>query len=275
MKRVILLLFGIMLLVPLIEYGGESITGYVARSSFAEHGWKFFAGKIRYVLLPNQKSLQITLTVKDTYVWKAGWYCRQPCLKPLDWTTFDFDGDVLPNKEEMRWMDGRNGRTVTLIIPREHISNGKNYFAAYTCEGVNKCNGNKWLLLPVEVILLREASDVSVSSVYVDLPERNIGSFFIVIKNDGNVQSPSGVLAYKITDIVTGEVIADSRLVMPAVLAGKTGVTSRITFPLGETTKAGISILLDPDDKLIEMDEKNNGYYVVKEFNPRYPEPPK
>ncbi len=274
MKRVILSLIAILLVVPLIPYGEEVLTGYIARSLFAEHGKKITADKDVYVLPPNQKTLHLTLTAKDNYVWKAGWYCKQPCYKSNDWVTFDFEGSVLTSAEELRWMEGKAGVSSVLNIPRQHLKSGKNYFAAYTCEGVNKCNDNKWLLLPVEVLLVSDASDLSVSSVYVDMPERNTGSFFIVVKNGGNIPSPSGVLSYRVTDIDTGNIMVESRLVMPSILAGKTGVTSRVAFPLGKTIKTMISILLDPDDKIIEIDEKNNGYYVTKEFNPRYPSPP-
>ena len=275
MKKVVLALVVLLLIMPFFYYGQDAFIGYLARANFAKPMSKFFADKEKYLLLPNQDTLHVTLTAKDAYVWKAGWHCKQPCQKPYDWTTFDFPSNVLPNAESLRWLAGKTGATVTLDIPRNHLKNGKNYFAAYTCEGANKCNGNKWLLLPIEVIILTEVPDVLVSSVYVDLPEKNTGSFFVVVKNKGNVASPSGTLSYKVADLATEKTIAEGKLVMPSTLPGKTSVTKRVLFPLGDTIKAGISITLDPADKLIELDENNNNYYLVKELSPRYPEPPK
>ena len=273
--------FGLMLLVLLGQYfwtsfekNGSAI-GSVIRSQYSPAGKKLFADKDKYVLLPNQKSLDITLTARDNYVWKAGWYCKQPCQKRYAWTTFDFGGDILQNKEELRWVNGKEGATAHLVIPREHLKNGKNYVAAYTCEGVNKCNGDKWLLLPLDVLILSHASDPAVSSVYFDFPKKNRGSFFVIVKNNGDIPSPSGTMHYDVQESKTGKKITDGTLVMPSTLSGKTSVSSRVIFSLGEVTNINIHIMLDPEDKLIELDETNNEYSLTKELNPPYPAPPK
>lgn len=265
--------FVLILLVFALQY--LEPTGNLVRSQFAKSGQKISMDKEKYVLLPNDKVLHLTITAKDAYVWKAAFYCKQPCKDSYDWITFDFEGPILPNTEDMRWMDGHAGRSAMLTIPREYLRQGKNYFAVYTCEGVNKCNGDKWLLFPVEVYLVPEASDVSVSSVYVDLPEKNTASFFMIIKNTGTIASPSGILRYKVTDLDTAKTMSESTLVMPSILPKKTGVTTRVTFPLKETIRVGVYVVLDPANKIIELDETNNEYYIVREFNPQYPAPPR
>ncbi|MBI4440840.1 hypothetical protein HY639_01615 [Candidatus Woesearchaeota archaeon] len=273
MKKLVILLSLLLLVVSLLPWE-TTLTGFLIKADYARNVKKFTSDKDKYVLLPNQKVLPITLTAKDTYIWKAGWYCKQPCKQPYDWTTFDFEGPVLPTVEQLRWIDGTDGRVATLAIPRSHLKHGKNYFAAYTCEGVGKCNGEKWLLLPVDVLILSEVSDVSVSSVYVDFPEKNTGSFFVVLKNTGPGASPSGIMTYKVTS-TTGVSLAEGTMVMPTVLSKKTSVTSRVRFQLGEANSVHISLTLDPNDKIIELDETNNRYEMDKEFNPQYPTPPR
>ena len=276
LKKTLVYLLIAILALSLIQFLEEpTITGDVVRSKYSKPGKKVFADKDIYILLPNQKDLKITLTAQDTYIWKSGWFCKKPCYKSSDWTIFDFEGEVLPSIEQLKWMDGLMGRSVTLSIPREQLKNGKNYFAAYTCEGIGKCNDNKWLLFPINIIMINEVSDLSVSSIYYDLAEHKTGSFFIIIKNSGNTKSPSGILSYKLRDFNTKKTISEDYIVMPSTLPGKTSVTTRVSFPYGDMLKGELFVSLDPNNKLIELNEENNNYYMIKEFNLRYPEPPK
>ncbi len=98
-----------------------------------------------------QNTIQLNITVRDTFVWNEIGLCVTPCTEVSNWRKIGlFPGQSV----QSGFLDGRQRVSAMITLHRDNLSQGNNFLAFYSCNGIGLCHGDKWVSVPFTVQLV-------------------------------------------------------------------------------------------------------------------------
>lgn len=91
---------------------------------------------------------QVAITVTDNFIYNKVGLCEAPCSSVSDWKQVGLlTGPVAFGN----FLDGRQGVSLTVTLPRDKLNSGNNFLAIYSCSGLGLCHNNHWVKVPLTV----------------------------------------------------------------------------------------------------------------------------